>query len=60
MHLPFVVTPFQLSLRARLWPIWLFPRAGKPQMAITTPTNLRDDFATAGILAATFSLPGSK
>lgn len=51
--------PFQLSLRARLCPIWLFPRAGKPQVAMTTPANLRDDFATPGILAAIFSL-GSK
>lgn len=59
VYLPLVVTPFQLSLRARLCPIWLFPRAGKPQVAITTPANLRDDFAPE-VLAAIFSLPGSK
>jgi hypothetical protein len=59
MYLPFVVTPFQLSLRARLCPIWLFPRAGKPQVAITTPANFRDDFDATGILPAIFSLLGS-
>ncbi|KYM78172.1 hypothetical protein ALC53_11367, partial [Atta colombica] len=60
MYLPFVVTPFQMSLRARLCPIWLFPRAGRPQVAMTTPANLRDDFDRPEILAATFSLPESK
>jgi len=29
-------------------------------MAMTTPTNLRDDFARPELLAAIFSLPGSK
>lgn len=56
--LPFVIMPFQMNLRARLCPIWLFPRAGKPQVATTTPANLRDDFAIPEIL--TFSLPESK
>ncbi|KYN43726.1 hypothetical protein ALC56_01988, partial [Trachymyrmex septentrionalis] len=61
IYLPFVVTPFQMSLRARLCPIWLFPRAGRPQVAMTTPANLCDDFDDRPeILAATFSLPESK
>ncbi|KYN04930.1 hypothetical protein ALC62_04315, partial [Cyphomyrmex costatus] len=60
IYLPFVATPFQMSLRARLCPIWLFPRAGRPQVAMTTPANLCDDFDRPEILAAAFSLPESK
>ena len=53
---PLVESPFQLSLRERHWATWLFPRPGRPHIAITTPANFRGDLVIPGVLTAILSL----
>lgn len=59
-YLLLVESPFQFSLRERHWATWLFPRPGKPHIAITTPANLRGDFIIPCDLTLILSLLGSE